>query len=313
MCFLSHRLFSPSSLPCDPHSLLVSPVYIYLSLYTYTPSECWSFSVPISLYARLLRNCWRHPLFWPLIVAFPFWICLPFCLCLWPFISVSQWQFSPAPWYLCTSAFWFWLLIGFWLSFCPLSLYCNFLITWLPNFGTLKTTFTVYVYRRHKVWHLGLQPVIIPWSQSTSGLCVHIQGLPRTRGTGGELITKKTISSWWLPEMRILTGTVARQTSSNRMPVMAQGRSGSVSGTVGISMRLTRVGEMKLASDPKSRSTGTWTWVPSQETPAVIAGLEPEGGELVVMPVRIPSLTDKRCLLTDRLIVDVLSPPKDIY
>ena len=100
---------------------------------------------------------------------------------------------------------------------------------------------------------------------------------------------------------------VAQRTSSNGMPVMAQEGSDLVSGTVGMSMRLTRVGQMKLASDPESRSTGTWTWFPSQETLAVIAGWEAEGGELVVMPIRIPSLTDGRCLLTDRLTVDV--PP----
>ena len=75
-------------------------------------------------------------------------------------------------------------------------------------------------------------------------------------------------------------------------------------------MRLTRTGQMKLASDPESRSTGTWTWVPSQETRAVIAGWEAEGGELVVTPVRIPSLTDGRCLLIGQVDSRCPSPPQ---
>ena len=48
--------------------------------------------------------------------------------------------------------------------------------------------------------------------------------------------------------------------------MMAQGRIGLVSGTVGMPRRRTRVGQMKLASDPESRRTGTWSWVPPQET-----------------------------------------------
>ena len=61
---------------------------IYLSLCTYTPSERWSFSVLSSLHARLLRDCWRHPLFWPFIFACPLWsvwlsalLFLTLCLC----------------------------------------------------------------------------------------------------------------------------------------------------------------------------------------------------------------------------------------
>ena len=70
---------------------------------------------------------------------------------------------------------------------------------------------------------------------------------------------------------------VARRTSSKGNPVKAQGRNGSASGTLGMPMRLMRVGQMKLASDPESKSTGTWTWILSQETRAVIAGWEAEG------------------------------------
>ena len=59
----------------------------------------------------------------------------------------------------------------------------------------------------------------------------------------------------------------------------AQGCISSARGTVGMPMHLTRVGQMKLTSDPESRRTGTWTWVPSQETRAVMAGWEAEGEE----------------------------------
>ena len=131
MCSLSCRLLSPSPLPCDPHSFLDSPVYIYLSLCTYTPSEHWSLSVPSSLYARLLRDDWRHPFVW-LLPAPSGFVCLS-AFCLWLLICLPRWRCSPAPWYLCTSAFWFWLLIGFQLLFCPVSLYCTSLINWLPN------------------------------------------------------------------------------------------------------------------------------------------------------------------------------------
>ena len=158
--------------------------------------------------------------------------------------------------------------------------------------------------RRYEVWHLGLQPVMIPWLQSTWGLCARIQGIPSTKGMRGELITRKSISSWWLPEKRTLTGVVTRRISSKGMPVSAQGCNGSARGTVGMTMHLTRVGQMKLASDLESRRTGTWTWVPSQETHAVMAGWEAEGEEWLVTPVRIPSLTDGRCLLTGRSKVD---------
>ena len=81
----------------------------------------------------------------------------------------------------------------------------------------------------------------------------------------------------------------------------AQGRSGCASGTVGMPKRLTRVGQMKFASDPESRRTGTWSWVPCHETCAYRASWEAEGGEWLVTPVRIPSLTDGRCLLMGRL------------
>ena len=99
---------------------------------------------------------------------------------------------------------------------------------------------------RQEVWHLGIQPMMRPWLQSTWGLCLRNHGLPSTSGTRGDFITKRTISSWWLPEMRILTRCVAQWTSSNGTPVRVQGRNGLARGTEGMSKRLTRLGQMGL-------------------------------------------------------------------
>ena len=102
-------------------------------------------------------------------------------------------------------------------------------------------------------WHWGLHPVMSPRLQSTWGLCLRIHDRPRTRGTRKELIMRRTISSWWFPEINTLMGTVAWRASSSWTPVMAQGRIGLASGTVGMPRRRTRVGQTKLASDPESR------------------------------------------------------------
>ena len=93
-------------------------------------------------------------------------------------------------------------------------------------------------------------------------------------------------------------GTVARRISSRWMPVMAQGRIGLASGTVGMPRRRTRVGQRKLASDPESRRTVTWSWVLPQEIRAETPGLDALGADESVTPVRIPSLTDGHSLFT---------------
>ena len=49
---------------------------------------------------------------------------------------------------------------------------------------------------RQVAWHWGLDSVMSPRLQSTWGLCFRIHGWPRTRGTRGKLITRRTISSW---------------------------------------------------------------------------------------------------------------------
>ena len=152
---------------------------------------------------------------------------------------------------------------------------------------------------RQVEWHLGLHPVMSPWLQSTWGLCFRIHGRPRTSGTCGELITRRTISSWWFPEIRTLIGTVACRTSSSWTPVIVQGCIGLANGTVGMPRRQTRVGQMKLVSDPESRRTGTWSWVPPLETCAETPGFDAVGEEESVTPVRIPSLTDGCGLLLD--------------
>ena len=147
-----------------------------------------------------------------------------------------------------------------------------------------------------------------PLTQSTWGLCLRNYSLPKTRGMHGECRTRKTISSWRFPHMSIFTGLVARWTSSRGIPVSAQGRMDLVSGTVEMPRRLTKVGQIKLASDPESRRTGTCSWVPCQEMRADRTGWEVGGRGWWVAPVRIPSLTDGRCLLTDSSLTDVLSP-----
>ena len=50
--------------------------------------------------------------------------------------------------------------------------------------------------------------------------------------------------------MLILTGWVTLRTSGSDAPVSAQGRMGEASGTVAISIFLTKEGQMKLASAP---------------------------------------------------------------
>ena len=85
----------------------------------------------------------------------------------------------------------------------------------------------------------------------------------------------------------------------------AQGRIGEVSGTVAMPSFLTRVGQMKLASDPESNKTGTWSWFLCHVMRADKLGWEVGGWGSCVAPVRI---TDGRCLLTDTWQLDVLSP-----
>ena len=136
-------LFSTSLIPRDPHSLLDSPMYIYLSLCTYKPSERDNFlcRVPCTPdYWEIAEDTLLDFRFLPTPSGF---LCLS-AFSLWPLICLPRRRFLPAPWYLCTSAFWFWLLIVFLLLFYPVSLYCNSLITWLPNLGTLKTTFSAF-------------------------------------------------------------------------------------------------------------------------------------------------------------------------
>ena len=65
---------------------------------------------------------------------------------------------------------------------------------------------------------------------------------------------------------------------------------------------------MTLASDPESRRTGTWSWVPPQEIRAETPGLDAVGADKSVTPVRIPSLTDGRGLLLDTGIGRVQLP-----
>ena len=153
--------------------------------------------------------------------------------------------------------------------------------------------------RRQVEWHSGFRPVRSPLTQSTWGLCFLSYGLPNTNGNRGDCRTKKTISSWWFPEMLILTGWVTLWTSDSEAPVRAQGRMGEASGTVEMPILLTREGQMKLASAPESNRTGTWSWVPCQVMRADRLDWEVGGWGSKVVPVRIPSLTDGRCLLTD--------------
>ena len=103
MCSLTDQLFSPSSLLRDPHSLLDSPVYIYLSLCTYTASEPWSFSVPSYLHTRLLRDCWRHPLFDTCFLPATSGSVCPSASCWLLLFCVARRRLPPAPWYLRTS------------------------------------------------------------------------------------------------------------------------------------------------------------------------------------------------------------------
>ena len=81
--------------------------------------------------------------------------------------------------------------------------------------------------------------------------------------------------------MLTLTGFVALWTSSSGAPVSAQGRMGVVRGTVVMPNRLTKVGQIKLASDPESNNTGTWSWVPCHEMRAERLGWEVGGWGLM--------------------------------
>ena len=85
---------------------------------------------------------------------------------------------------------------------------------------------------------------------------------------------------------------------------------GFASGTVEMPKRLNKVGEVKLVSDPESRMTGTWSWVPSQEIRADRAGWEADGEKWLVTPVRIPSLTDGRCLFDGQVDKRFPDPPQ---
>ena len=97
-------------------------MYIYLSLCTYTPSERWSFSVPSYLYARLLRDCWRHPLFDIWFLPAPSGSVCPSASCLWLLFCVPRRRFRLLPG---TFAH---LLFGY---------DCCFLTTLLPNVSVL--------------------------------------------------------------------------------------------------------------------------------------------------------------------------------
>ena len=133
MCLLSHRLFRTSSLPCDPRSLFNSLVYIYLSLYTLPPSECWSCPVPSNQYARLLRFSERHPLFWIYNFCLLLLICLPSVLRFMTFALFICERFLHALLYLYPLDFWFWLLPVFFTIVLPVDF-----VSRIPDYLTTK-------------------------------------------------------------------------------------------------------------------------------------------------------------------------------
>ena len=92
MCFLSDRLFRTSSLPHDPHSLFNFPVYIYRSLYTWSLSERWSFTLCRLCVSQFIWDSSRH-LFGFGLLSFPSpFVFQPFCFMVFDFCFVFDYN-----------------------------------------------------------------------------------------------------------------------------------------------------------------------------------------------------------------------------
>ncbi len=90
--------------------------------------------------------------------------------------------------------------------------------------------------------------------QSMWGLCLVNQECPKTNGINGESITKKEISSKWLPDSWSWTGQVRVVTRASSLPSSVLASSGSLSCSVVNPSCLTNVVSKKLSSAPQSMS-----------------------------------------------------------